>query len=149
MGIPGHENWYECNGVCPDPPRNKVFSNGFGSRYQFPLPTVKGAPVPSVADYSPTNVAWMIEFFANMIGTNKSQTVFRYENNTPDDKTDDIFVSHPGGTYLPTVTQCRVKKDNMKAYEAAAKKSPLLKLYMDNSPAKIEYFQDRCPDGEF
>ena len=150
MGIPGHVNWYECNGICSDPPRNRDFpGQGFGSRYQFPLPEVKGAPVPSVANYKPTNVAWMIEFFANMLGKHKNQVVFRYENNTPNDKTDDIFVSHPGGTYLPDAMKCRVKKPDMIAYEEAAKKSALLKLYMDNSPAKITYFQDKCPTGEF
>ena len=139
MGIPTHPNWYECNGICPDPPR--------GARYQFPLPKVQGAPVPSVANYQPQNVAWMIEFFANILGKTPSEVVFRYENNTPDDPTDDIFVSHPGGSYLPSHTACNFKKsDDLKRYEAAAKQSPLLKTYMDNSPAKIKYFQPICPN---
>ena len=80
---------------------------------------------------------------------NKDGIKFRYENNTPNDKTDDIFVSHPGGTYLPDAMKCRLKTPEMKACEAAAKKSPLLKLYMENSPANITYFQNKCPDPEF
>jgi hypothetical protein len=149
-GVPhlvNHENWYHCDGVCDDSPRNKLFSHGFGSRYQFPLPTVKDAPVPSQADYSQANVAWMIEFFAGVIGSDPSEVVFRYENNTPDDKTDDILVSHPGGEYLPTATACNFKKSpELKRYEAAAKKSKLLKLYQDNSPAGITFFNQICPN---
>ena len=147
MGIPSHQNWYECNGVCSDPPRNKEFPiSGFGSRYEFPLPVVKNAPVPSNANYNPTNVAWMIEFFADILGTTKDQIAFRYENNTPLDPDDDIFVSHPGGTYLPNAQACKAKSKEQKIYEAAAKKSVLLKLYQDNSPANITYFDDPCPD---
>jgi hypothetical protein len=147
MGAPGHVNWYQCNGVCTDPPRNKVFpQSGFGSRYQFPLPTVKGAPVPSVANYDPKNVAWMIEFFAQIVGKKPSELEFRYENNTPDDKTDDIFVKHPGGSYLPDASACNFQKSPaLLKYEAAAKNSPRLKLYMDHSPANIKYFQPICP----
>lgn len=137
---PDHLNWYECNGICPDPPR--------GPRYQFPLPKVKGAPVPSIANYSPQNIAWEIEVFAGLLGFDKSQLVFRYENNTPDDKTDDIFVKHPlDKDYLPTASACNFKQSpELKAYEERAKKSKLLKLYMDNSPAKITYFQQICPN---
>lgn len=140
------ENWYQCNGVC-DTPRNKVFPTiGFASRYQFPLPKVENAPVPSKADYSQTNVAWEIEFFANILGTDKSNITFRYENNTPDDTTDDILVGHPGGTYLPKATACNFPKSpEQTKYEAAAKKSSKLKLYMENSPAGIKYFNKICP----
>lgn len=142
------ENWYQCNGICQDGPRNKIFAKtGYGSRYQFPLPVVPNAPVPSKADYSQENVAWEIEMFANILGTDKSLISFRYENNTPDDKTDDIFVSHPGGTYLPQATACNfTKSDAQKKYEAAAKKSSILKTYQDNSPAGIKYFNKICPD---
>lgn len=144
MSVPA--NWYQCNGVCQDTPRNKVFPNiGFGSRYQFPLPTVPNAPVPSKANYSQVNVAWEIEFFANILGSDKSQLTFRYENNTPNDGTDDIFVSHPGGTYLPDAAACNFPKSPEQIkYEAAAKKSSRLKLYMDNSPAGIKYFNKIC-----
>jgi len=138
MSVP--VNWYQCNGLCDDPPRNKNFSSGFGSRYQFPLPKVKGAPVPSVANYDPHNVAPISEMFGHAI--------LIYENNTPDDPSDDIIVSHPGdGTYLPAASACRPKTKLMLQYEKAAKKSPRLKLYQDNSPANIAYFQQICPDS--
>lgn len=145
MTVPNHENWYQCNGVCS--PRNKQFPHGFGSRYQFPLPEVKNAPVPSQADYSPKNVAWMMEMFGGILGYDASQLTFIYENNTPNDTTDDIHVSYPGdGPYLPTANACNFKKsDAMKKYEAAAKNSRLLKLYEENSPAKIKYFKKICP----
>lgn len=146
--VHGHQNWYQCNGICQDGPRNKIFPvKGFASRYQFPLPTVTGAPVPSQADYSQTNVAWEIEMFANILGVDKSRVALRYENNTPDDTSDDIVVSHPGGTYLPAAGACNfTKSPEQRRYETAAKKSSRLKLYMNNSPAGIKYFNQICPN---
>jgi len=141
-----NENWYQCNGTCSDQPRNKVFSHGFGSRYQFPLPTVENAPVPSEANYAPENVAWMIELFAQILGKRSDEIQFRYENNTPNKKTDDIFVSHPGGSYLSEASKCKPKSDAMRKYESYAKNSSILKTYMDNSPAGIKYFNQICPD---
>lgn len=111
-------------------------------QYEFPLPVVEGAPVPSQADYSQENVAPLIEFFAHiLIGYNKDDLQFRYENNTPNDPDDDIFVTHPGGTYLPVPEQCSGKSAAMKKYEKYAKKSATLKKFEENSPAGITYFQ--------
>jgi hypothetical protein len=140
-----NENWYQCDGVCPEP-RNKIFPHGFGSRYQFPLPTVKNAPVPSKANYSPENVAWVIEFFGQIIGAESSEIQLRYENNTPDDRSDDIVVGHPGGSYLPAASVCENKSPELRRYETFAKKSKVLKSYQDNSPANITYFNQNCPD---
>lgn len=179
--VPGHENWFNCNGeedrgcfkpACDDGPRNKEFSHGFGSRYEFPLPEVENAPIPSQMEdnqknYKSENVAWMIEMFASVLGVNKSNICFRYENNQPNqrcqtfettntelpNKEGNIVVCHPGGTYYPP--ECgeklngrqMVKSPELERYEQAAKKSELLKLYQDNSPAQIEYFQPLCPEN--
>jgi len=111
-------------------------------QYEFPLPVVPGAPVPSQADYSQENVAPLIEFFAQMlVGYNKDDLKLWYENNTPNDRTDDIFVTHPGGTYLPVPEQCSGKSPEMKKYEKYAKKSKILKKFEKYSPAGITYFQ--------
>lgn len=132
-----HPNWYECNGKCPDQPR--------GNRYEFPLPEVKNAPVPSTANYSQTNVAWVIEMFAGILGQSEKKIALRYENNTPNDKTDDIIVTHPGDKlYYEDAAKCRAPSKEYLAYERAAKKSKTLKLYMENSPAGIQYFQPIC-----
>lgn len=133
----GHENWYQCDGTCTDQPR--------GARYEFPLPEVKNAPVPSQADYEPKNVAWLIEMFASILGTEKENIALRYENNTPKDKDDDIEVKHPGDKlYYPEAAKCIAKSPEQVRYEQFAKKSALLKLYQDNSPAKITYFNPTC-----
>lgn len=131
-----NSNWYKCDGTCPDQPR--------GARYEFPLPVVKGAPVPSKANYSQENVAWMIEFFARILSKTSEEVQFRYENNTPLNKNDDIIVSHPGGEYLPDVEKCKQKSEALKKYEEHAKKSSILKTYMKNSPANISYFNKTC-----
>ena len=146
MSNPVKQNWYQCSGSCSGGPRNKIFSHGFGSRYQFPLPTVKNAPVPSNANYSQQNVAWMIEFFGQMLGTSADALQFKYENNTPNDTTDDITVVHPGGSYLPQASNCKPKSDAMRKYESRAKSSQSLKTYMNNSPAKIKYFNNSCSE---
>ena len=146
--LPEHENWFECDGICPDPPR--------GHRYQTPLPEVKGAPVPSVANYNPQNLCWEFEFFGNLLGIDPRRLVLRYENNTPDIKTDDIFVQYPDpdvnqaendNICMDKANACNFKKSKeLKLYETYAKKSKLLKLYMDNSPAEITYFNQICPN---
>lgn len=145
--VPGHKNWYQASdGKADDQPRNKKFSHGFGTRYEFPLPEVKNAPVPSTADYSQENVAWLIEFFANMF-SNKTYTelALRYENNTPTDCSDDIVVKHPQDKlYLPEASKCRSKSKALKEYEKRAKKSKVLKLYEKHSPANIDYFNPLC-----
>lgn len=112
-------------------------------KYEFPLPEVPDAPKPSQADYSPQNVAWLIEFFANILGRSASELEFVYENNTPKNRKDDIHVRHPGdGDYLPGVQNLR-KSPELIHYEEVAKQSDILKKFQDNSPANIEYFQDR------
>lgn len=138
--VPGHENWYQCNGRCKPPPR---IANG-KSRYEFPLPKVAGAPVPSKADYSPKNVAPLIEGFAAILGKQPTELIFRYENNTPDNPDDDILVRHPGDKRYQKACFESSDSPSMRKYEAAAKRSALLKLYEENSPAGIKYFQPRC-----
>jgi len=110
-------------------------------KYEFPLPEVPNAPKPSKADYSPENVAWLIEFFAGILGKSTSELTLQYENNTPSIKEDDILVSHPGDKLYFEDTQGKPKSPELIRYEAAAKKSKRLKLFQDNSPANIYYFQ--------
>lgn len=134
-GVPEHcdleapvpENWFE---------------------YEWPLPDVPDAPRPSQADYSEENVAWMIEFFGQMLGYSSEDIAFRYENNTPDDPDDDIFVVHPGGgpeeggTYLQQARERAAQgSEAMQRYNEAAKKSCRLRQFERNSPAGICYFQ--------
>lgn len=114
--------------------------------YKYDFPLTNSGPTPSKADYSPQNVAWLIEFFANML-TNKDHTELklRYENNTPANKGDDIIVAHPQDKlYLPDKQRCKPKNSKMIRYESFAKQSSILKLFEENSPAGIEYFQDPC-----
>jgi hypothetical protein len=116
-------------------------------KYDFPL-TNKG-PTPSQADYSSENVAWLIEFFATLIdGSDHTQLALRYENNSPKNTGDDIIVRHPQDKlYLPEASKCKLDQPNMLKYERFAKQSSILKLFEDNSPAGIKYFND-CVDGE-
>lgn len=117
-------------------------------KFDFPLKNVPGAPVPSQADYSPQNVAWLIEMFAAAWGKDKTKIIFHYENNTPDDPYDDIFVQHPndGRMYYAEEVYKRhtasSKSEELIHYEEHAKASARLRLYEKYSPANIEYFQD-------
>ena len=112
--------------------------------YKYDLPN--RLPTPSKANYSPQNTAWLIEFFANTL-TSKIHTELklRYENNSPANKGSDILVSHPQDKiYLPE-KESKPKKSNnseMVRYESFAKQSSILKLFEENSPADIKYFQD-------
>lgn len=159
--VPGHENWFHCDGekdrgTCTDTP---ACSDGpRGARYEFPLPKIPGAPVPSKANYSPENVAWMIEMFASIISPTRdeSEICFRYENNDtegrclPVEETENhIEVCHPGDKlYFDEHADCnRPKSIEQERYEVAAKKSALLKLYEENSPANIQYFNPICEDA--
>ena len=131
-------NWYECKeGSCPDER---------GARYEFPLPEVPNAPKPSQANYEPRNIAWLIEFLGNITGYDKSQIGLRYENNSPNDKSDDIVVYHPNDkNYLNESSVCNFEKSaELIRYEKFAKKSKILKDYQDNSPANIEFFKPIC-----
>lgn len=178
--VPGHENWFHCDGeldrgcfkpACDDGPRNKEFSHGFGSRYEFPLPEVENAPVPSQMEdnqknYKSKNLQWMMEMFAGILGVEPEQVCFRYENNQPEGRCQpidgvetelpttkpNIYVCHPGGApvYPPECGgklngRSMVKSEELRRYEEAAKKSELLKLYEENSPANIKYFNPLCP----
>jgi hypothetical protein len=111
--------------------------------YEWPLPEVPNAPVPSKADYSPQNLAPIIESFAQILGTHYMALTFVYENNTHKDKNDDIFVQHPNDkTYLRDyLNDHKDKSDALLRYEIAAKKSSRLALFERESPAKIKYFQ--------
>jgi hypothetical protein len=113
--------------------------------YDFPLVEIENAPVPSTANYDEKNCAWLIEFFGNIIDISSDQITLRYENNTPENREDDIFVSHPNdGEYLPAL-QDRLrqegKSEELLYYESKAKESSILKLFEENSPANIKYFQ--------
>ena len=116
------------------------------SWYKYDFPLTNNGPTPSRANYSPQNVAWLIEFFANMLtNTDHTEIILRYENNTPNNRGDDILVSHPQDKlYLPDKIVCRPKKSDLIKYEKFAKQSSILKLFEENSPANIEYFQDPC-----
>jgi hypothetical protein len=119
--VPGHPNWF---------------------KYDFPL--TNNRPVPSKADYSQENVAPLIEGFAGVLGYGPTELKFVYENNTPDDRDDDIEVTHPGDKSY-SVDPCSLEPSSaMRRYEQFAKRSALLKLFQDNSPANIIYFQPLC-----
>lgn len=118
-------------------------ADDFPYTYEFPLPEVEGAPVPSQADYSPRNVAPLIESFATILGEDKTSLRFRYENNTPGNKDDDIIVSHPNdGDYLDqAIERGQVPNSQMERYVEMAKASERLRVYMEASPANITYFK--------
>lgn len=112
-------------------------------KYDWPLAENEKLPKPSNANYDPKNVAWMIEMFATSLSKNPDELVFLYENNTPNIYEDDIAVSHPmDRLYLPEKKQFKQKSNAQLIYEEYAKGSVRLRLFQDNSPAKIEYFKD-------
>lgn len=119
-------------------------NSDFPYTYEFPLPEIAGAPVPSQANYNPKNVAWLIEMFAGILGEAKTSLIMRYENNTPNNKEDDIYVQHPNdGTYYDeAVRKGHVGSPEQVRYEMYAKKSARLLAYMEASPANITYFQN-------
>lgn len=122
--------------------------------YDFPLKEIEKAPKPSNANYEPQNVAWLVEFFASILGSSSISTIFtskiydellfHYENNTPNDPNDDIYVGHPlDKTYIYEYTEKRKEKSyDLLIYELYAKRSARLILFEENSPANIQYFQD-------
>jgi hypothetical protein len=120
-------------------------SHWYNGEYHIP----REAPIPSKANYSPENVACLIEMFAGILGVGIHEVRFRYPNNTEDPYTedipeDDIFVEHPAGdhNYSEDVQKTnRFKSPELLRYERAAKGSAILKLYESNSPANIKYFQ--------
>jgi hypothetical protein len=85
-------------------------------------------------DYDPTNLAWMMEFFGNILGVSYTQIGFLYENSTD-------VIQHPQDKeYLPEASQPKAKTPEMLKYEMYAKRSRLLKKFQDESPANITYF---------
>lgn len=124
-------------------------------KYDFPLEEKDNAPKPSTANYESKNVAWLIEFFASMLGNSSISTSFsgniydeiilQYENNTPQDRSDDIYVGHPldKNTYLAErISEAKEKSPELLVYETYAKRSTALLTFQDNSPANIKYFKD-------
>jgi hypothetical protein len=130
---------------------------GCGPCHKPPLPH---HPKPSIADYTPQNIAPLIEFFrpivSGVLGRNIGlcQVEFRYENNTPCICTDDLYVHYPtcpgdihkGWTnqnypvpYTPKPRPHAKSKEQL-LYESYAKRSVALYNYMINSPARIKYF---------
>ena len=111
-------------------------------------PDLDHHPIPSIADYRPQTVAPLIEFFVPIVQSlthhnpalTKCNLEFRYENNTPCDPTDDIFVRHPLCISLPYTPKRRPKKKSKQLllYEKYAKKSKRLEEFEDTN--NIEYF---------
>ncbi len=118
-------------------------NDDFPYTYEFPLPEVEGAPVPSQANYKDQNCAWLIEMFANILGQDKGDLILRYENNTPNDKDDDIYVRHPQDRlyYDEAVRRGNEGSPEMARYNMFAQKSQRLQNFMETSPANITYFQ--------
>ena len=117
-------------------------------QYEFPLPEVKGAPVPSQADYSQQNVAWLIEFFASILAVDPARLMLLYENNTPDDTSDDILVPYinDGVSYLEERLDSIVDTPEIVHYNLKARRSSILKIFETYSPAEIEYFKNASFD---
>lgn len=117
----------------------------------MPWTVPPNAPVPSTANYSARNVAPLMTFFAPLVnqalgGTDYTRTdlAFLYENNTPDDDTDERYVVHPhiaGDTEYADGTVCRKSKE-LKAYERSAKKSKRLDDFRKKAPVVIDYFNN-------
>lgn len=116
----------------------KIPTNWF--KYDWPLKDSQ--PQPSQADYSKENVAQLVRSFGYLLGIDPARIVLHYENNTHNNKTDDIYVGWVGSA-PPCDSLSRPFPPNsaIARYERAAKKSKRLKLFQDNSPAKIKYFQ--------
>lgn len=122
-----------------------VPSHWYNSEYYIPA----RAPIPSKANYSPENVAWVIEMFAGALHKNPASVHLRYPNNTEypyteNIESDDITVSHPGDKSYGNeyTSKHKQKSRELMRYERFAKKSAILKMYQNNSPANIEYFND-------
>lgn len=123
-------------------------------KYDYPLKEIDKAPKPSNANYEPKNVAWLIEFFASVLANSSMSTLFtskiydemimHYENNTPDDPYDDIYVGHPlDKTYIYEEMEKRKEKSTeLLIYEFYAKRSARLINFEENSPANIKYFEE-------
>ena len=112
-------------------------------KYDWPLKENDQAPKPSQANYSTENCSWLQEMFGSILGKQPWELTLRYENNTPDDRTDDIDVSYSGANNWYAYSKKHKEKSvEQLRYEVAAKKSARLRLFENNSPAGIDYFQD-------
>lgn len=116
--------------------------------YQYDFPLTNKGPTPSRARYTREDgratpeVSWLIEFFAKILGESHLDLKMWYENNSPENRGDDIIIGHPGDKlYLPDETTCRNPSSAILRYEEFAKRSAILKKFEENSPANIEYFQ--------
>lgn len=108
-------------------------------KYDFPLTGEHG---PSGANYN--NVNPLIEYFASLLGVERTEIKFRFENGSPSNPDDDIIVEHPDDAdYLPAFLAAHSERSpEILHYELHAKNSHRLRLFLQNSPAQIEYFQD-------
>ena len=118
--------------------------------YEYDFPLTNRGPTPSQANYTREDgaasegVSWLIEFFAQILGESHTDVRFWYENNSPENRTDDIILGHPGDKlYLPDVVPFELRNPTsaMLKYERYAKRSSILKKFEENSPANITYFQ--------
>jgi len=121
----------------------------FNHEYKFPFEENPNAPAPSRANYDENNIAWVIEMFAGILGENKNNLVMKYENNSPDNIHNNIYVQHPDKNqgnsksyYDDAVKNGHKISPEMERYNMFAKKSQRLLDYMEESPANIEYFQN-------
>lgn len=117
----------------------------FPYEYEFPVPIPNTAPIPSTADYSQENVAWLIEFLGPIAGYPIEEITLKYDNNDPENSENDIFVTHPDPSrdYLSEEKQKRHAGSinaEMERYEKFAKTSQKLQTFMETSPANITYF---------
>ena len=111
--------------------------------YDFPLVENQKLPKPSTANYEAKNVAWLIEFFASILGYGHDELIMHYENNTHEDTTDDIYVGHPLDKiyYFEELEKTKEKSRELLIYESYAKRSVALTNFQNNSPANIKYFE--------
>lgn len=93
----------------------------------------------SKADYSDKNVAWLIEFIAQLYGVEAERTVFVYPTGGTD--TTPLQVRHPGDKEYLSLYKAEhsVKSADLKKYEYAAKASLRFKAY--ERKVGVTYFQ--------
>ena len=121
--------------------------------YEYDFPLTNKGPTPSQARYTRPDgqtsegICWLIEFFAKYVLADVSHEDLRmwYENNSPENRGDDIILAHAlDKLHLPEAEACRAPTSKMIKYNQVAKRSRILKLFEENSPAGIKYFQNNC-----
>ncbi len=96
---------------------------------------------PSRADYSPGNLAWLIEYFGDdILHVDPTTLEFVYDNG------EKVRFQPPGN--LAEKQKCQPRSKALIDYEKKAKKSKRLIKFQDNSPAHIKYFKPQCPEFE-